>query len=170
VPGPSFSKQTPPGSSEPYVDTNSMLCNVCENAFREDSEVVDESVNHLLPFSLPRPRYQTATHSSPFFKATHHCLPRLIQSASDGCRLCTFLWEAARLWDEALQNDRPAHWLPCYIIVDRAVFSTPQCAKKLLVEFKYQLGITDPNNYVQPIKRHFRLLWSEGICFPTCPS
>ena len=144
-----------------------MLCGVCENAFREDSEN-DESVNHLL-FSPSKPAAHTAS-CSPFYKASHHTLPQLKQSASDGCHLCYLLLAAApsrvhNLYNELLGNDCHAQWLPCYITVDRAIFSKRQSPRRLLVEYKYQMVLVDPENYVQPLKRHFRLLWSEGTFF-----
>jgi len=155
-----------PNPHELYLQY-SMFCGVCENAFREDSEN-DESVNHLL-FSPSKPAAHTAS-CSPFYKASHHTLPQLKQSASDGCHLCILLWAAApskvhNLCNELLGNDCHAQWLPCYITVDRAIFSKRQSPRRLLVEYKYQMVLVDPENYVQPLKRHFRLLWSEGTFF-----
>jgi hypothetical protein len=140
-----------------------MLCDFCEEAFRENSEDDDELVNHLL-FSQPR---RTVTSSSPFYKASHHSLPKLKQSASDGCQLCILLWSAAPskvhdIMDEILRNSHQAHWLPCYITADQAIFEARQSSRRLLIEYKYQMVSTEPKDYVQPFKRHFRLLSSEG--------
>lgn len=145
-----------------------MLCGVCENAFRENSEIVDETVNHLL-FSPPKPAGHRAP-CSPFYKASHHSLPQLKQSASNGCHLCILLWVAApsevhNLFNEILRNDCNAQWLPCYITVDRAIFGARQSPRRLLIEYKYQVILVDPEHYVQPFKRHFRLLWGEGTLF-----
>lgn len=150
------------------MSTEQYVCSLCEDAFRETSENVNESINHLL-FSPPKPAPHPAP-CSPFYKASHHSLPQLKQSASDGCHLCTLLWAAApskvhSLYDEILRTDSHAQWLPCYITVDRAIFKTHQNPKRLLVEYKYQMALVDPKNYMQPLKRHFRLLWNEGILF-----
>src|ERR1700761_4019779 len=147
-----------------------MLCSACAKAFQEHDDAVDKLGIYRVPsgpgqeLCSPPP-----IPSSPFYRAIHHSLPRLKQSASDGCRLCILLWAAAppkvhAFWDEILRDDRPAHWLPSFITIDRAIFSLRQCSRKLLVEYKYQVGLTDPHDHVKPLKRHFRLLWSEGIC------
>jgi hypothetical protein len=137
-----------------------MLCDFCLKAFRESSE---NDYDPVL-FSQPRP---TVTSPSPFYKASHHSLPGLKQSASDGCQLCMLLWSAApskvhHVMDKILRDSQHAHWLPCYITADRAIFDARQSSRKILIEYKYELILTEPKNYVQPFKRHFRLLWSEG--------
>ncbi|KIX95821.1 uncharacterized protein Z520_08529 [Fonsecaea multimorphosa CBS 102226] len=76
------------------------------------------------------------------------------------------LWAAApprvhAFWTEILRDDRPAHWLPCFFTINKAIFSPHRCSRKLLVEYKYQLGLTNPHEHAKPIKRHFRLLWRE---------
>ncbi|OAP59106.1 hypothetical protein AYL99_06404 [Fonsecaea erecta] len=134
-----------------------LLCSACANVFCEQEEEDDDDKG-------PAPE-------SPFYKANHHSLPRLKKSASDGCPLCMLLWAAAppkvhAFWDEILRDDRPAHWLPCFFTVNRAIFATathPCDTKKpkLLVEYKYQLGLTNPHEHLKPIRRHFRLLWSQ---------
>jgi hypothetical protein len=136
-----------------------MLCDLCEKAFRESAE------NDSLPalFSQRRP----AVTPSPFYKVSHHSLPQLKQSASDGCQLCTLLWLAAPsqvhdVMDKLLHGGQSPRWLPCYITSDRAIFDAPQSSRKILIEYKYELVVTEPKDYVQPFKRHFRLLWSEG--------
>jgi hypothetical protein len=137
-----------------------MLCDLCEKAFQESSE----SDSSPALFSQPRP---TVTSPSPFYKVSHHSLPRLKQSASDGCQLCTLLWLAAPsqvhdVMDKILRNGQHPRWLPCYITADRAIFDARQSSRRILIEYKYELIVTEPKDYVQPFKRHFRLLWSEG--------
>jgi hypothetical protein len=134
----------------------SMLCSICKKAFREDSES-----------NQPEQATQTAF-LSPFYRASHHRLPYLKQSADDGCPLCFFLWSAAPsevhdLLDDILSNEDLSQWLPCYFTIDRAIFRRRQRPRRPLIEYKYQTILTDPRDYVQPLKRHFRLLWSEGI-------
>ncbi|OQV11377.1 hypothetical protein CLAIMM_15219, partial [Cladophialophora immunda] len=156
-----------------------MLCSACANAFREQDDNnnnTDHPVGlvhrHLAPAAQSRRdilRSASPTPpESPFYKANHHSLPRLKKSAWDGCHLCMLLWAAAppqvhAFWNEILRDDRPAHWLPCFFTINRAVFSPPQrqCSRKLLVEYKYQIGLTNPHEHPKPIKRHFRLLLRE---------
>ena len=77
------------------------------------------------------------------------------------------LWLAAPsqvhdVMDKLLHGGQSPRWLPCYITSDRAIFDAPQSSRKILIEYKYELVVTEPKDYVQPFKRHFRLLWSEG--------
>ncbi|OAL32870.1 hypothetical protein AYO20_07661 [Fonsecaea nubica] len=168
-----------------------MLCSACINVFREqdDTNTNTNTVNtidtidrgrqneYLAPgnrrdarsVSVSASRSPSPSPESPFYKATHHNLPRLKKSALDGCHLCVLLWAAAppkvhAFWDEILRDDRPAHWMPCFFTVDRAVFSPPAprpSSKRILVEYKYFLGLTRPDEHAKPVRRHFRLLWSE---------
>ncbi|KAK5047354.1 hypothetical protein LTR84_006877 [Exophiala bonariae] len=135
-----------------------MLCEVCQDAFVELSQVGEDPISRTTSGES-----LTRVFSSPFYKATHHSLPRLKQSASTGCQLCYLLWTAAPLeihqfLDEYLQNERPAHWLPGYLTLNRAIFDQDHKARKLMMEYKYQTIVVDNDDYVQPFKKHFRLL------------
>jgi hypothetical protein len=143
-----------------------MLCGLCQRTFQERSEVDDEAAL----FNQARP---TPTPPSPFYKVSHHSLPRLKQSASGECQLCTLLWSAAPLQvhhivDKILRDGQRAEWLPCGITVDRAIFDARQSSRRMLIEYKYELIITEPKDFVQPFKRHFRLLWDEGTTPARC--
>ena len=145
-----------------------MLCGVCENAFREDCENIDEAVNHLL-LSPPKPAAHTAP-CSPFYKASHHTLPQLKQYASDGCHLCILLWTAAlskvhNVCNDTLRTACDVHGYPVTSRSIEPIFGARQSPRRLLVKYKYQMILVDVKNYVQPLKRHFRLLWSEGTLF-----
>lgn len=135
-----------------------MLCEVCQDAFVELSQLPED---RQVKSSSDEPL--TRVFSSPFYKATHHNLPRLKHSASNGCQLCYLLWTAAPLeihqfLDEYLENERPAHWLPGYLTLNRAIFEPDQKSKKLVMEYKYQTIVVGHDDYVQPLKKHFRLL------------
>jgi hypothetical protein len=143
-----------------------MLCDLCERAFQERSEADNE------PALSNQPR-STRTPPSPFYKVSHHSLPRLRQSASGECQLCTLLWSAAPLQvhdvvDKILRDRQGAQWLPCGITADRAIFDARQSSRRMLIEYKYELIITEPRDYVQPFKRHFRLIWDEGTSPARC--
>lgn len=141
-----------------------MLCGVCHNAFREDVGE-DETKPPLLRCDTLLETQKAP--SSPFYKAVHHSLPGLKQSASSGCSLCILLWSSApsevqNFCEKILRSGRHVHWLPCHFTVDRSVFRTQSSPKRLLVEYKYHTVHRSPENYVQPLKRHFRLLSRQG--------
>lgn len=141
-----------------------MLCDVCQDAFVELSQVgEDESLRSNSSSGEPL----TRVFSSPFYKASHHSLPRLKHSASNGCQLCYLLWTAAPLevhefLEEYLQNERLAHWLPGYLTINRAIFDQDQKSRKLMMEYKYQTIVVGHDGYVPPFKKHFRLLSYTG--------
>ncbi|KEF58826.1 uncharacterized protein A1O9_03669 [Exophiala aquamarina CBS 119918] len=138
-----------------------MLCNVCQDAFVELNQLGEDSnTNPTSGEPLTR------IFSSPFYKASHHSLPRLKYSALNGCQLCHLLWMAApleihRFLDEYLQNGLPAHWLPCYLTLNRAIFKDDLKPRRLMMEYKYQTVVVNHEDYVQPFKKHFRLLSCE---------
>jgi hypothetical protein len=152
-----------------------MLCDACTRAFHEDDEDAREDADTSSYFLVPvrsrqsLGRAPSPVPSSPLYKATHHSLPKLIKSSADGCHLCILLWAAApsevrASWNRILQEDRPAYWFPCFITVDRAIFSPGLAStRKLLLEYKYQVGLEDPTKQVTPLKRHFRLFESQGV-------
>lgn len=77
------------------------------------------------------------------------------------------LWSTAPLQvhdivDKILRDGQRAEWLSCGITADRAIFDARQSSRRIMIEYKYELTITEPKDYVQPFKRHFRLLWDEG--------
>jgi hypothetical protein len=159
-----------------------MLCTVCLKAFREDSETPTSATSSTdLSLSPTISRRDTSSSSSPtaaspFFKATHHTLFQLRDSAKEGCRLCTLLWNKAPgsardLVDEVQQNSRREVWLPCHFTVDRAIFRGEE-SRKILFEYKYETVDVPPADYVLPPKQHLRLLRSEGIAshpLAACP-
>jgi len=139
-----------------------MLCDACQDAFVEQSQAGEDSTTS--PISGEP---LTRVFSSPFYKATHHSLPRLKHSALNGCQLCHLLWRTApseihKFLDEYLQNELPAHWLPCYLTLNRAIFKDGQKPRRLMMEYKYQTIVVNHDDYVQPLKKHFRLLSCEG--------